>query len=235
MTDPTRILTRRGALKGIATGTVGAAIGGGALLLGTQPALASSLSIDDANQETTDDGSLQYVRVEIDHSVSWDGFDQDVEYIRYIDRIHIRPGDEDVTHILYDEVSGHLDDWSDDGDSDGWGGPGEHATGSGNAGEAHADLNWNVVGDPNASDPEAGGPRSVETPSHRLDLLEADTDGASMQSAITYEKDIRLLNGNENELAQDIISDDFTVDVLNEEATVDSEGTGNAEAVGENE
>lgn len=227
-------LTRRNALKGAAA-TGALSLGGGLLLFSSsQPALAADLNISGPATATSDDGSLNYVRLEVDHELTWDGFDSDVEYLRYIDRVTVRPNDQDVTRTVNDTTSASLDDWSGDGDSNGWGGDGEYSSGVGKAGTANTDVDWNVIGDPNATDPAEGGPRSVESPADLLGLLEADSDGNTKSSKVVLEKDVRLLDGNQNQLDSVAVSDSFVVEVTNQAATADATASGTASADGDN-
>lgn len=212
------------------------AVGGTALLTQSESAVAATFTISDADPVTSDDGSLNYVRLQANHKVEWDGFDTDAEYIRYIDKVTVRPGDENQSEVVSDVTSAHLDDWSSDGSgSDGWGGPGEHTSGAGKAGYARADIDWNIIGDPNASDPAEGGPRSIEDPADLLHLLEEDTDGETKTSKVVFQKQARLLDGNKNEIERAVVSDSFVVEVTNEEATATAGGSGDASANGDNE
>lgn len=233
MTELPGSVSRRGVLK--VGATAGAfAIGGTALLSQSESAVAATFSISDADPETSDDGSLNYVRLQANHRVEWDGFDTDVEYIRYVDKVTVRPGDQNRTAVVNDTTSDHLDNWSGDGDSNGWGGDGEYTGGAGKAGYARADVDWNIIGDPNASDPAEGGPRSIESPADLLYLLEEDTDGETKQSQVVFEKQARLLDANQNEIDRSVVSDGFLVEVTNEEATTDAGGSGDASADGDN-
>lgn len=223
-------------MKGVgATGAL--TVGGSALLFSsTQSAVAASFTISDPNAVTSDDGSLRYVRLQAAQRVEWDGFDTAVDRARYIDRVTIRPNSNDVTVKVNDTTSQPLDQWSGDGDSNGWGGDGEYTSGPGQAGFVRADVDWNIVG---AADetlpPEEGGARSIEDPAAELDLLEVDTDGASKDSTIVFEKEVRLLDANGNEIAGPggpydaaTSSDSFTVSVTNEAATTSTNGGGSA-------
>jgi hypothetical protein len=227
MADDQATLRRRTALKGAATSGA-LALGGGALFaFGTGPALAANFNISGPVEVTSDDGSLNYVRVQANHTLEWDGQETDVEYLRYIDRITVRPNSDDVTRTINDTTSDHLSNWSSQGDgSDGWGGPDEFASGPGKAGSAHTGIDWNVIG---------GQPRSIESPAQLTHLLESDTDGETKESLVVLEKEVRLLDGNENEVNRATASADFVVRVTNEEATTSSTGNGNASGDSTNE
>jgi hypothetical protein len=226
-------MDRRQFLKGVgATGAL--TVGGGALLVSsTQSAVAANFSISNPSSATSDDGSLDFVRMEAAQRVEWDGFDTDVEQARYLDYVTVRPNDDNVTTKINDTTSDPLDQWSGNGDSNGWGGAGEYTSGPGKAGFVRADIDWNIIGDPNASSPSEGGPRSIETPADELDRLEVDTDGATKDSTVVFEKQVRLLDGNGNQIAGPngpydaaVSSDSFTVSVTNEEATTSTNGSG---------
>lgn len=229
-------LTRRSALKAAGLGAGTLAAGGGVLLLGSSGAIASSMTIQDAETETTDDGQLNYVRLQLDHDLTWDGFEEDVEYIRYVDSVTVRPNDENVTRQVNDTTSDHLDNWSSEGSGDdGWGGPDEYASGAGKAGSAHTGIDWNIIGDPDASDPENGGARSIEEPADLLQYLEADDDGQTKESLVQFHKKVLLLDGDQNELDRDTVTGEFVVTVENEPQEIDQQANGEASADGDNE
>lgn len=228
-------LSRRRLLQG--AGALGAAsVGGGAILLSSAtPAVASRFNISGPAAVTSDDGSLNYVRLQANLYLEWDGFDSDVEYLRYIDRVTVRPNDQDRSRTVSDVTTAHLSDWSGDGDSDGWGGDGEYTSGPGKAGHAHADIDWNIIGNPDADDPADGGPRSIEEPADLLHLLENDEDGSTKDSLVVFEKEVQLLDGDQNRLESSVSSDDFVVSVTNQEATTSASGSGDPSADGDNE
>lgn len=226
-------MDRRQFLKGVgATGAL--SIGGGALVLSsTQSAVAASFTITDPSAVTSDDGSINFVRMQAAQRVEWDGFDTDVHAARYIDRVTIRPNSDNFTAKVNDSTSDDLSTWSGNGDSEGWGGDGEFTSGVGKAGFVRADIDWNIIGDPGASSPSEGGPRSIETPADELDRLEVDTDGETKESTVVFEKEVRLLDSNGNEVAGPngpydaaVSSDSFTVSVTNEAATTATNGGG---------
>lgn len=234
-------MNRRALLKGL--GGIGAVSVGGAALVfsGSQSAVAANFTISNPSTAVSDDGTVNYVRLQASQRVEWDGFDSDVHYARYIDWVTTRPNDQNTTDKINDTISDSLDSWSGQGDSNGWGGDDEYTSGIGKAGFVHAGIDWNIIGDPNATDPAEGGPRSIETPADRLDLLAVDTDGDSKDSKVVFEKEVRLLDVNKNELAGPngpydaaISTDSFVVSVENQAATAGGSGSGTASVDGDN-
>lgn len=227
-------LSRRNVVRG-ATILGGLAVAGGMFLTQSDGAVAATFTIGDAAPETNDTGDLDYVRLEVTHRVEWDGFETEVERLRYVDRITVRPDDENETAVVNDVRTAALADWSGDGDDDGWGDAGEYTSGPGNAGYAASDLDYNIVGDPDAQDPADGGPREDEEPAPLLDLLESDGDGETTRSTVVYEREARLLDGGGDEVGRSTVSDDFQVIVTNEASETSASGRGSTDAEGEDE
>jgi len=189
-------LNRRSVLKG-AAGIAGSATIGGAAVVGlTGSAVGANLSISDPSVVTTDDGQIQYVNVQVDHTATWDGFDVPVDAVAYWDQLTLRPNNEAVTHVVYDnrDAPVQLTNFSSQGSgSDGWGGPGEYVSNIGSpsdqhykeSGQVNADIDWNVI-----VDPRYASAKSVEMP-YDIDgtsVLEPATDGQRRDSTIRYTK-----------------------------------------------
>lgn len=227
-------VSRRNVVRG-ATILGGLAVAGGVFLTQSEGAVAATFTIGDAAPETNDTGQLNYVRLEVTHRLEWDGFDTEVERLRYIDRITVRPNDENETAVVNDVTTDPLADWSGDGDSNGWGDAGEYTSGPGNAGYAASDLDYNIVGDPDADDPEDGGPREDEAPAPLLDLMESEEDGETTRSTVRFEREARLLDGGGDEVGRSTVSDDFQVIVTNEASETSASGRGSTYADGDDE
>lgn len=230
--------TRRRLVKaGIAAGAV--LVGGASLITQSDVVVAAQFKISDAAPVTNADGDIDYVRLEAMHNVKWQGFDTAVEYIHYKDRVIVRPDDEDKEATVSEFTSDHLDEWSNPGSGEGNSdGPVENAPrGAGKKGQARKDFDWNIIGNPNADDPDDGGPRANETPAPYIDLLDEETDGETNVSKIVFEREAWLLDGDKKQLAGPdgphdpvVASDDFEVEVTNQGATTDAWGNGDASA-----
>lgn len=251
-------MERRNLLKSIGVLSAAGAAGGGALsLFASQGARAqASWTISDSTPVTTDDGQIKYVNVTASHTAAWDGFDEPVAAIAYRDTIVLDPNGSAVSHTVYDNTDSPvlLGNWSSDGSgSDGWGGPGEYIANTGSSGdqdfrlhgEANADIDWNVVADPNYAEPE-----SVEDPYDisGSSTLEPDTDGDTDQSLIRYTKAVHFYKedpsgsktsddgstslspmGQQDGTVEKVEStDEFQVTVTNEEATTSGSGSGSS-------
>jgi len=237
------MMNRRNFLKVAGAGGAAAAASGIGIIATTGSATASEFTISDPSAITTDDGTVNYVRLDAEHEATWDGFDSDAQYVRYYDDVTVRPNTENETQRINDTGLVDLSDVSSDGKgSDGWGGPREYTSGPGKAGHIHASIDWNIVGDPNASDPSEGGPRSVESPADLLYLLAAEEDGSTKDSKIVLTKRVRFYDANEDPLTgpngqyDDAVAEDsFVVSVTNEAATTGSSGSGDATMGGDDE
>lgn len=243
MSDDDTTLSRRTAVKTLgAIGALGAGTGAVALF-GAEPATAASFTISDPSAITTDDGSIDFVRLQAGHKATWDGFDTAVHKARYIDRVTIRPSDENQTYTVNDTTSDDLSNWSGQGDANGWGGDDEYTSGVGKAGYVHAGVDWNIVGASDETRPPAeGGARSIEDPAPATDLLEPDTDGATKKSTVVFEKRVRFYDASGNPLTgpngpydDAVVSDDFLVEVTNESASVGASGSGSTGLGGTNQ
>lgn len=231
-------MERRNFLK--AAGGIGAAgiTGVGALAFSGGASATQSFSITDSSA-SFNDGQLSYVAVTLDGTTAWDGFDTPVKYLEFTSEIRI-PAQETGWHTLNSSVSGELpDQWSGNGDSDGWGGDGEYVVAyddEGRAGEVHTDVFWNVVGDDTASDPANGAPRSVETPAPWQDALSVDTDGESVTTTLEKRSTVRFLDANQDPIAESegvqetVSTAQFDVTVTNEQSTTSGDGTGDSTA-----
>lgn len=200
MTGPNLSRRRFAQLLG---GTIGLGVAGFGVREATSGASASgSWTIEDAEPITTDDGSLSAVTVSASHQVAWEGFDVPVVAVAYRDRIVVAPNNEAVEFTIYDNTDAPvlLENFSGNGDSNGWGGAGEYTTGPGLSGSVNVDIEWNVLADPDggkyAHDGSSASPTgalSVETPGD-IDQtpIEEPQDGATETTLIRYEKDVLL-------------------------------------------
>lgn len=211
-------VTRRTALKGLASAVGIAGAGGAALYYGTGPATAAQVAIADT-AVSVDDGHLSFVDLDLaDYYAIWDGFDVPVAAVGYKD-ILVYDGD-GSEHTLYDQTGVDaqpimLDAISSEGDGgDGWGGPGEYASTFGTkttpdtntinqpgvngnpaeatAGWVHADVLWRII-----SDDDADTGHSIEDPavhggSGPFPSLDVDADGESETHMFTLRKQVHL-------------------------------------------
>ena len=162
----------------------------------------------------------------------------DTHYVRYFDDVTVRPNDESETQRISDTGLVDLSEV----EAGNWGGDGEYGSGPGKAGHVHADIDWNIIGDPSASEPPEGGVRSIDSPADMRGLLAADEDGSTKDSKIVLTKTVRLYDANENPLTgpngeyDDAVAEgSFVVTVENEAGTTGSSGGGDATMGGDDE
>lgn len=236
-------MERRNLLKAVGGIAATASAGGvGVLAMSGGAAAQSSFSIDDSSV-TLDDGDVSKIGVELDHTVTWDGFDVPVEAASYTDTIELRDGNGSTLHsaTIFDNSNNPvlLENWSTDGSGgDGWGGPGEHTSGPGTQGGVNANIDWTVLSD----DPNADG--GTESPGDINAFgIENTTDGSEQDFILRYTKTVTLFTTEQNggtavsaadgttvyQLGVDdgtvgevVGQDTFTVTVGNEEATTSS-------------
>lgn len=244
-------MERRSVLKTIGGIGIAGSIGLGATTFtGGAAASSSSLNIKGSTL-SNDDGDVTQVGVSIDHTASWDGFDEAVDAVAYRDVIKAVNGDGSIraSHVLYDNTDAPvlLDNWSSDGSGDdGWGGPGEHTSGPGTSGDVNATLDWTVL----AENP-SNASKSVEKPGD-IDAFGLDNgeDGTDKNVKLRYVKQVSfyatdssgsytsddgsttlaLMGGDDGTRRRTTSEGDFTVTVTNEGATTSSGGTGSSSA-----
>lgn len=234
-------------------GTVGGlAVAGSGFAALTGGATATSGSLDIGDSEVhTDDGDLTEVNVKLDHTVTWDGFDIPVHAAEYRDVIRVYDSNNNLlgSHVLRDETDTPkmLENWSGDGDSNGWGGDGEHTSGPGTEGNVNADILWTVLSDsdntPTHSIPQ-GQPASVEDFG-----LDNETDGSVRDYTVEFVKTVRLytkdsggsytasdgtslrlMGGDDGTVGEVKSSGTFTLSVGNEAASTSGTGSGGSSA-----
>lgn len=245
-------MERRELLKTV--GGIGAATatGGVGLLASSGGALAASGSLDISNTTiSNDDGDVTRVRVALEHTVDWDGFDISVDAVAYQDFIQAVDSNGNVVtgHKLYDNTNSPplLENWSGDGNNNGWGGAGEYTSGSGTQGSVNADIDWIVLSDDPAGD------TSTETPGLTDDFnadnnsdgsnktvrlryvkrvvffTTTDTGGASTQAA-DGQTTVYEMGNDDGTIAQVENTERFNVEVSNEEASASGGGSGTSSA-----
>lgn len=236
--------SRRTVLTGI--GTLAAGGAGLAAFSGSGAAAESNIAVEDAPTVTTDDGTVEWVAVKLWVRTEWDGFDSDVHYVRYTDEVTIAPNGADETYTINQTLSDDLDGGKSPG-GEGWGGDdgyhgGEHYSDAGKAGYIHADVDWGIIQRNRENTYNQGyglpnNPAPAET-------LFADDDGATNETLVRLDKQIRLYDADENPLtgpdgsqgvADPSVSAEFVVTVENEAANTSNAGDGEALASGENE
>lgn len=192
-------LNRRSILKGLAGAGAVAGVGGAGFLAATGGA-AAAVELDVSIGDTTianDEGDVDYVAVDVDKVLEWENFDVPLRYIGFRHEITLDDGGDTGWHVLYDNMSGRLTDWSSQGDgSDGWGGPGEYVGAHSNAdhegndpeaseyttGTAYADVSWAIISD--GSHP--AGYDSVQTPVNWTGRLAEAEDGTTTTHTVRW-------------------------------------------------
>lgn len=249
MTD-TPTLDRRNVLKALGGAAGLGMVGGGAYLAVSPAAAQATIDVSISGTEISNDmGTVDWVGVDVDKTIAWDGFDVPVEYIGFKHEITLDDGGDTPWHVLYDKTSDHLDNWSSEGSgSDGWGGPGEYVVYRdgdkgvlGLEGKAHADVSWAIISD--GSHPS--GYDSVQTPVDWTDTLSEPEDGVTTRHVVRFKTTLTFYTAVENDngelVPEQITADDgipdvsgedsFAVDVVNEVSeTTDSGGNTTSES-----
>lgn len=249
MSDSGSRLTRRTALKGIG-GVTGAALAGGTGLAALSGGAAAQAAFDltiNGTEISNDQGDVSFVGVNAQKTVAWDGFDVPLRYIGFRHEISIEDGGTTGWHTLYDDISGRLDEWSGEGDSNGWGGDGEYVASHGGdkadylKGVAKADIQWEVINDTGEPGSYAdfgydGG--GVQDPAQWASNLSVDADGATQKRVIKWKTTLTFYTEDDAGERVQITDDDgvseltaterFAVTVTNEEGTTDATTDGSA-------
>lgn len=140
MTDDTSGLTRRTALKGLATAAVVGGTGAAALVGSTGAAAAATEDYGSVSL-TSDDGTLAHISIYGDSSVEWTGFENPADSVGI--RVEARCLGANVGWQDLHETTADLSQES-------WGGAGESHTGVGTSGEISQDIG---LASNNAHDP----------------------------------------------------------------------------------
>lgn len=234
-------LDRRSVLKGLAGAGAVAGVGGAGFLAATGGA-AAAIELDASITDTSysgDQGDVDWVAVEIDKTLNWDGFDVPLRYIGFKHEITLDDGGSTPWHVLYDNMSGRLTDWSSEGDgSDGWGGPGEYIESHGGdkaeylTGVAKADVAWAIISD--GSHPAEYD--SVQTPVDWTGTLSEAQDGATTTHTVRWKTTLTFYTEDSEDAPVQITPDDGVSEVVGEtsfDVTVTNEGgetTGSGES-----
>lgn len=235
--------SRRDLLK--AAGGIGAAstlgIGGLAAFTGGAAATAQLDVSINGTSYSGDQGDVDWLGVDIEKVMNWDGFDVPLRYIGFKHEITIEDGGETDWYVLYDKMSARLTDWSskDDG-SDGWGGPGEYIASHGGdkgdylKGEMHANVQWAIISD--GSHPADYD--SVQDPVDWTANLSVSEDGVTKTRTIKWKTTLTFYTEDADGNAVQVQSDDgvpevvggtsFDVAVTNEESVSDGSETGSS-------
>lgn len=196
--------TRRRVLAGL---VASAGIGGLQIFAGQSSAVVDvpRLNLDDVSV-TSDDGTLNYIRVKAHARAEWDGFNEDVHHFRWFDVVQIAPHSDDPDTFLINDTgvvpeTGLEDGKQPGGDQSGdgsdrqtesWGGTsgphgGEHFSDAGKAGYVHADIDWKIIARDRrieSSLPEKPAPASR--------FFDGTDDGSPNRTAVRVEKYIRF-------------------------------------------
>lgn len=238
-------LDRRTALKGLGTlAAVGAGAGGLAALTG---GAAAAIQLDASISDTSysgDQGDVDYVAVDIDKTINWDGFDEPLRYIGFRHEITLDDGGSTPWHVLYDQRSDRLTDWSSQGSGgDGWGGPGEYIDSHGGdkadylKGTAKADVSWAIISD--GSHPS--GYDSVQTPVDWTATLSEGGDGVTTTHTVRWKTTLTFYTEDSNGdpvqidpndgVAEVVGQTTFDVTVTNEAGETDGSGESGSSTV----
>jgi hypothetical protein len=225
-------LDRRNVLKGLGSAAALAGVGGAGFLAATGGAAAAvelNASISDTSY-SGDQGDVDYVAVEIDKTINWDGFDVPLRYIGFRHEITLDDGGSTPWHVLYDQRSGRLTDWSSEGNGgDGWGGPGEYIESHGGdkgdylKGTAKADVAWAIISDGSHSAEYD----SVQTPVDWTATLSEGDDGATTTHTVRWKTTLTFYTEDSNGDPVQITGDDGVSEVTGETSfavTVTNEG-----------
>jgi len=246
MTSDRPTIDRRTVLK-TATGAGAAALaGGGAFLALTGSAAASAtlnVTVGDT-QIANDAGHLNYVGVDVDKTITWEGYDVPVKYIGFKHEVAADSNSEGW-HQLYPTpgaaddpdgfaVSPELPDWSNYGDDEAVTSYTTDANDypEGTTGEAVAGVAWEIIND--TGEPgsyagfgyDGGGPQD---PAEWASELSEGEDGAVNETTVQFKSTLRFYEGIEDGDYIQISGDDgigevdgedsFLVTVTNENGT----------------
>lgn len=241
-------MDRRTLLKAGGAGIGAATIGGIGLFAfsGSGVAISSSFSISGASL-SNDDGDITKVNVSAKHRAEWDGFDALVDAAAYRDVVQKMDGNGNVARqdVVYDNRAApvRLANWSGNGDSNGWGGDGEWASGPGTQGFVRADIDWTVLAENPAN---AGGTESPgDIDNYGLDNPDDDSTASAtlryVKQVYLYTEDasggvsaddgtlLRALGG-DGTVEKIESKDTFSLGVTNEPAETGASGSGSASA-----
>lgn len=189
---------RRNVLKALGGAAGLGLVGGGAYLaIGFAAAQASiNISITDS-QISNDRGEVDWVGVDVDKTIQWDGFDVPVKHIGFKHEVATDANSEGW-HTLYgEEVSPALPDWSDFGDDEA---VPEYTTDEpskpdGTKGEAQAGIVWEIINDGTYHDAFGyadGGPQDAAAWASDLSVPD---DGQSATHEVRLKTTLRFYSG----------------------------------------
>lgn len=209
MSDSERSIDRRSVLKGLggaaALGTVGTAA-----FAGTTGAQASiDMSINDATV-TNDRGEVDFVGVDMDKTIAWDGFDTPLKYIGFKHEV-ATDANKKGWHTLYpkpgnangpngDAVSASLPDWSNYGDDESVDSytTDESEKPDGTKGTATAGIEWEIIngtGDPGQYSGFGYSGGGVQDPAAWASDLSVTGDGQSKTHRVRFRTTLYFYSG----------------------------------------
>jgi hypothetical protein len=184
-------LTRRNALKGLGSAATVGLLGGGAYFATGLGAAQASIDITITDTNISNDrGEVNWVGVDVDKTIQWDGFDVPLKYIGFKHEVSTDANSKGW-HTLYGErVSPALPDWSNFGDDEAV--PlyttDEANKADGTEGEAFAGIVWEIINDTGepgsyaAFGYDGGG---TQDPAQWASDLSVGTDGGSATHQVT--------------------------------------------------
>lgn len=237
-------LNRRTALRAIAA-LGGVAAFGGIGLYGAEQARAShainNLDISDPNVVSNDVGDLTAVEVGVAVDIDWNGFEVPVHHLQFIETLDVERGGEFVIED-YEFYRSGIVSLSQHADSSEL----NDASEPGTTGFIHAEVQ--IGGSPFVlfadSDSDKADPWHDPGPYNgeggELAKLEPDTDGATLDSRVTFTKRVRLFDEESSPLTGDgsptwgpadaVAEGDFILSVENEPSETESSGSGSGSA-----
>lgn len=189
--------------------------GGASLLAISGGAAATSSTMDISNSSVSnDDGDVSKLGVSLTHEAMWDGFDVPVHAVEYRDVLEIRDADGNVlgTHVLRDgtDTPVLLENFSGDGDADGWGGPGEYfspgvededdpyAEAGYLSGSVHADIDWTLAADSNVDSANINSPPGGSVADTTDFGLDNETDDSTVTYTVILKKTVQFYTRDDN-------------------------------------
>lgn len=226
-------------IRGVgAIGALGAVSGVGAIL-GSQGASATAGgSIEDPQTATSDDGRLKWVSTQTTGRLTWDGFDDPVQYFKIRTFVELKRDGNTINEYLINETD-KVD--AVDAEDNGWGRSGEKVSldgdyDEGRAGYIASDVDWGIIqrNRNNIYNDDYGLP---ENPAPTSPLYADGADGETKKTAVILKAEYILYGGNGAELTgtegypdRPQSSAKFVVTVENQESTT---GFGNEDAEGD--
>lgn len=228
---------RRTVLKALGgAATVGVT---GIALTGSGAAQATLDTNITGTKVSNDRGAVDYVGVTVDKTLTWDGFDVPVHYLRFKHEVTLDNSTIDGNtdwHTLYDKRSARLPDWSNYGDDESVVAyeTDEDGKPDGTKGEVTAGIAWQIIHDGQHHDGFGygagdGSSRPQDAPAWAEQYMTVPSDGVSKDRIVKFRSTVDFytedVDGNPVQVSSDdgiprvVGSDGFIVTVTNEGGT----------------